>query len=81
MPVEVESGADPLYSGDQVPVIQGARIGASEISLCQGAGGMGELGRSYDESPDGRRFLIALTKDQPTSVPTRMIVVRTGVRN
>ena len=28
MPVEVESGADPLYSGDQVPVIQGARIGA-----------------------------------------------------
>ena len=33
--------------------------------------------RSYDVSPDGQRFLIALTKDRPTDLaPTQMIFVQ-----
>jgi hypothetical protein len=34
-------------------------------------------GRSYDVSPDGQRFLIALTKDPATNLaPAQMIVVQ-----
>lgn len=34
-------------------------------------------GRSYDVSPDGQRFLIALTKDRPTDLAsTQMVFVQ-----
>jgi eukaryotic-like serine/threonine-protein kinase len=73
-----------LISGRGVPTLMSVRIATAPVfqagtpeTVFENADLNTAWGRSYDVAPDGRRFLLALNKEAPTSLaPAQMIFVQ-----